>query len=286
MPRRPNSGELESRCRCAGVTDGASGAACVMELARVFSQYDFDKKRWCRGFRVKKRAAGEQPLRVGSEQDGLRSTVLTRHHRQRGGQRRIANDGAYSATIRDSPAANSGSLYSRGRQPYVRSCSRAHFPSGRVGRGGDHTPFRWKVSGVRISSPEEDTPHQHPATVLRIHFWPVYRTLTRLNVRRRLAGLPPYAPQGLTLTRARTLRRPASWKEDKESSTWRVCGGDTSDNVALLEHGRCGAGDRVHTPDVSMRHSFPESKQWIRTEMRVVTPYVRRRGQSVLWSSP
>jgi hypothetical protein len=155
-----------------GVTDDGSGVACVMELARILSQYEFEKTLVFIAFSgeeegligstlyAAKAKAGKQTIEAVLNNDIIGSEVAGSG---RSGNRRVS---VFSDDPLDSP--------SRTIARYVREIAERYVPSmavdlifraDRVARGGDHTPFNLEGFGaVRISSPEEDYSHQHTAT--------------------------------------------------------------------------------------------------------------------------
>ena len=74
-----------------GVCDDGSGTAAVMELARVMSQYEFDKTHRLRHLR-RRRAGPDRQFPAGREGEerkpGDRSGAEQRHHRHRHGRQR------------------------------------------------------------------------------------------------------------------------------------------------------------------------------------------------------
>jgi hypothetical protein len=155
-----------------GVTDDASGVACVMELARIFSQYEFEKTLVFVAF------AGEEEGLLGSslyaakaKKESQRIEALLNNDiigSDVSGSGRTANRRVmiYSVDPIDSP--------SRTLARYVRDVGERYVPSMKVdlvfrpdrfGRGGDHTPFHLEgFAAVRLTSAEENLANQHTAT--------------------------------------------------------------------------------------------------------------------------
>lgn len=155
-----------------GVTDDGSGVACVMELARVMSQYQFEKTLVFIAF------AGEEEGLVGSTLYAAKAKSLDQKIEavlnndiigsDVGGDGRTENRrvNVFSSDPIDSP--------SREIARYVREMAARYVPwmnvdpvfrEDRFGRGGDHTPFVLEGFGaVRISTPVEDFANQHSAT--------------------------------------------------------------------------------------------------------------------------
>ena len=157
-----------------GACDDGSGTAAVMELARVMSQYEFDKTLVFVTF------AGEEQGLVGSS---LMSAKAKKENRvieavlnndiigtDTAGNGRTGNSSVevYSDESMDSP--------SQQLSRYMREVAERYIPSMRVdtvfmqdrlGRGGDHTPFQLEgFAAVRISTPNEIYANQHHDTDL------------------------------------------------------------------------------------------------------------------------
>lgn len=180
-----------------GVSDNASGVACVMELARVMSQYEFDKTVVFIAF-------------AGEEQGLLGATAYAQHaagtkvkleallnvdtigtnvtgNGLQAGQR----VNVYSGDPMDSP--------SRSLARYMREISERYLPEltinavfrqDRFGRGGDHTPFHTEgFAAVRVTTPAEQLENQHNErdTLDRVSI--PYTTLVTRGVGATLASL-------------------------------------------------------------------------------------------------
>jgi hypothetical protein len=155
-----------------GACDDGSGTAAVMELARVMSQYEFDKTLVFVAF------AGEEQGLVGAS---LYSAKARRENQvieavlnndiigtDAAGNGRVTNNSV--SVYSDQTADSASQELSR----YVREIGQRYIPAMRVdtifmedrlGRGGDHTPFQWEgYAAVRISTPNEIYANQHHAT--------------------------------------------------------------------------------------------------------------------------
>src|SRR5580658_6654873 len=155
-----------------GVTDDGSGTACVMELARVLSQYQFEKTLVFVTF------AGEEMGLLGStlyakkaHDTGMKIEAVLNNDIIGSD---VAGDGrtdnrrlnVFSEDPQDSP--------SRELARYIREIGERYVPSmnvdpvfraDRFGRGGDHTPFNLEgFAAVRVSTPVENFTNQHSAT--------------------------------------------------------------------------------------------------------------------------
>ena len=155
-----------------GACDDGSGTAAVMELARVMSQYEFDKTLVFVAF------AGEEQGLIGSsllssrakKENQVIEAVLNNDiiGTDVSGNGRVSNNAVeiYSDETMDS--------ISQQLSRYVREISQRYIPSMRIdtifmadrlGRGGDHTPFQWEgFAAVRVSTPNEIYANQHHAT--------------------------------------------------------------------------------------------------------------------------
>ena len=155
-----------------GVTDDGSGTACVMELARVLSQYEFEKTLVFVAFAAEengllgstlyaaKAKSQNQKIEAVLNNDIIGSDVS--------GNGRIENSrvNVFSEDPIDSP--------SRELARYIREMGERYLPSMKVdlmfradrfGRGGDHTPFNQEgFAAVRFSSPQENFANQHSLT--------------------------------------------------------------------------------------------------------------------------
>jgi len=155
-----------------GACDDGSGVAAVMELARVMSQYEFDKTLVFAAF------AGEEQGLVGSQLEAEKShkentiieAVLNNDiiGTEVSGTGRTGNTNVnvYSDESTDSP--------SQELSRYIRDIADRYIPAmkvnnifmgDRLARGGDHTPFQWEgYAAVRFSTPMEIYANQHHET--------------------------------------------------------------------------------------------------------------------------
>lgn len=155
-----------------GVTDDGSGTAAVMELARIMSQYEFEKTIVFVAF------AGEEEGLIGSslyartahQQNQIIDGVLNNDiiGSEVSGNGRIDNATLWIFS-EDPPDSNSRQL-----ARYIREVSPRYLPSvkvdlvfrsDRLGRGGDHTPFNQEgYASVRFTTPNENYANQHTVT--------------------------------------------------------------------------------------------------------------------------
>jgi hypothetical protein len=155
-----------------GVTDDGSGTACVMELARVLSHYEFEKTLVFVTFAgeeegllgsslyAEKAQAAHQKIEAVLNNDIIGSDISGSGRMD---NRRVS---VFSEDPDDSP--------SRELARYIRDIGERYLPAMRVdpvfradrfGRGGDHTGFNQEgFTAVRLSSPEENFANQHSVT--------------------------------------------------------------------------------------------------------------------------
>ncbi len=155
-----------------GVADDASGTAAVMELARVMSQYEFDKsiifitfaaeEIGLNGSRNYAQEAKEKNMQIEAllNNDIIGSDIS--------GDGRSANNHlrVFSEGPEDSPSRALARYTKEIAERYVPSMSvDLVFRRDRFGRGGDHTSFnREGFTAVRLTTPSENYANQHTAT--------------------------------------------------------------------------------------------------------------------------
>ena len=155
-----------------GVCDDGSGTAAVMELARVMSQYEFDKTLAFVAF------AGEEQGLIGS---ALQAAKAKKENQV---IEAVLNNDIIGTDVAGNGRMGNGSVsvysdetmdsVSQQLSRYVREIGERYLPSmkintvfmgDRLGRGGDHTPFQWEgFAAVRVSTPNEIYANQHRAT--------------------------------------------------------------------------------------------------------------------------
>lgn len=152
-----------------GVSDDASGTAVVMELARVMSQYKFEKTLVFIAF------AGEEVGLVGS-------TLYADRAKEKGDKiEAVLNNDIVGNDVTGDGRAQSGLVRVYSEEPadsnsrelarYVREVAMKYVPAfradlvfrnDRFSRGGDHTPFVANgFAGVRFTTPAENLGVQH-----------------------------------------------------------------------------------------------------------------------------
>jgi hypothetical protein len=194
-----------------GVADDASGTAAVMELARVMSQYDFDKSIVFVAF--------------AAEEIGLNGS---KNYADEAKAKNMVIEAMFNNDIIGTDVSGNGSsannrvrLFSEGPEDspsralarYVKETSERYLPSmtvdmifrrDRFSRGGDHTSFVHDgYAAVRFTTPSENYANQHTATDTFASSSPAYTTrVARMNAAAlaslALAPKPPVvtAPRG------------------------------------------------------------------------------------------
>ncbi len=190
QPGDAPAGPRDPNIDAPGVTDDGSGTACVMELARVLSQYQFEKTIVFIAF-------------AGEEQGLLGSTLYAEKARKLdqkieavlnndiigsdvGGDGRTENRrlNVFSEDPIDSSSREIARYIKEIGERYVPSMDvDLVFRADRFGRGGDHTPFNQEGFGaVRFSTPVENFANQHSATDTFANTSPSYiARVTKVN---------------------------------------------------------------------------------------------------------
>lgn len=155
-----------------GVTDDGSGTACVMECARVLSQYEFDATLVFVAF------AGEEQGLVGARAMAKRlkdknQTIEAVLNNDIIGSEISGNgviDNRRVLVFSEDPNDSSSRSIAR----FAKRISERYFPElnvdlifryDRFGRGGDHTAFNQQgYAAVRVTTPNENFANQHSPT--------------------------------------------------------------------------------------------------------------------------
>ncbi len=155
-----------------GACDDSSGVAAAMELARVMSQFEFDKTLVFVAF-----AGEEQGLfggslhaakahREGQDIEAVLNSDIIGTAEAGNGRSNSNAVSVYSDESADSASQQLARFFREAGERYVPSM-RVNTVSlqDRLGRGGDHTPFQWEgYAAVRITTPNEIFANQHHAT--------------------------------------------------------------------------------------------------------------------------
>lgn len=185
-----------------GVTDNGSGTACVMECARVLSQYEFDATLVFVAF------AGEEQGLLGSRAMARRlkessqtiEAVLNNDiiGSEVGGNgltdnRRIL---AFSEDPNDSQSRQVARFARKVAERYVPEMAvDLVFRHDRFGRSGDHTAFNQEgFPGIRFTTPNENFANQHTATDIFLNSSPTY-TVKVVRINAAVAAAMALAPR-------------------------------------------------------------------------------------------
>jgi hypothetical protein len=155
-----------------GVTDDGSGTAAVLELARVMSQYEFEKTIVFVTF------AGEEEGLIGS------SLYARKAHEAKQTIDGVLNNDIIGSDVTGNGRSNNRLVWLFSEEPsdspsrqlarYMRDIGERYVPSMRVddvfrhdrfSRGGDHTPFNQEgYAALRVTTPNENFANQHTPT--------------------------------------------------------------------------------------------------------------------------
>ena len=155
-----------------GVTDDGSGTAAVMELARVMSQYQFDKTIVFIAFDAEEIGlSGSQAYAAMAKRTGMQIEAVLNNDiigsdvsgngRSASGVLRL-----FAAGPEDSPSREVGRYMQQIAQRFVPSMQvEMVFRQDRFMRGGDHTPFlNQGFPAVRLTTASENFKNQHTTT--------------------------------------------------------------------------------------------------------------------------
>jgi hypothetical protein len=169
----PNNFDLSMLAKTEpGVTDDGSGTAAVMELARVMSQFEFEKTIVFIAF-------------TGEEEGLVGSTLYSRKARQENNViDGVLNNDIIGSDVSGNGRTGNGTVWIFSEEPadslsrqlarYIKDIGERYLPSMKVdlifradrfGRGGDHTPFNQEgYAAVRFTTPNENFANQHSVT--------------------------------------------------------------------------------------------------------------------------
>ncbi len=223
-----------------GACDDASGVAATMELARIMSQYEFDKTLVFIAF------AGEEEGLVGStleaekmkaekvEIEAMLNNDIIGTDVSGNGRSDSSSVAIYSDDALDSPAQNLARYVKLIGERYMPSMKvNINFMEDRLGRGGDHTPFRQLgFAAVRISTPNEIYANQHHETdTLESMSVPYTARVAKINAAAMASlGLSPKAPA--------VMRAPGAGRGTGAANGRGAGGGGTAGTAADAGSGR------------------------------------------------
>ena len=208
-----------------GVSDDGSGTACVMECARVLSQYEFDATLVFTAF------AGEEQGLIGSRAMAKRLKEKTQTIQA------VLNNDIIGSEVSGNGVIDNRRVLVLSEDPndspsrqiarFVKKIGERYFPEmmvdmifryDRFGRGGDHTPFNQEgYAAVRITTPNENFANQHSPTDTFANTSPAYAAkVTRINAA--AAAAMALAPRSPITTRPAPADAPAAPPADVEGA--------------------------------------------------------------------
>jgi putative aminopeptidase FrvX len=173
-----------------GVTDDGSGMAAVMELARVMSQYEFDKTIVFVAFAAEEIGlSGSQAYAAVAKRTGMQIEAVLNNDiigSDISGNGRSASSvlRLFAAGPEDSASRELGRYMQQIAERYVPSMQvQMVFRQDRFMRGGDHTPFlNQGFPAVRLTTASENFKNQHTTTDTFANTSVAYTTrVTRMN---------------------------------------------------------------------------------------------------------
>ena len=155
-----------------GVTDDGSGTAAVMELARVLSQYQFDKTIVFIAFAAEEIGlSGSQTYAAMAKQTGMQIEAVLNNDIigsdvSGNGQSATSVLRLFAAGPEESPTRELGRYMKQIAERFVPSMQvQMVFRQDRFLRGGDHTPFlNQGFPAVRLTTASENYKNQHSTT--------------------------------------------------------------------------------------------------------------------------
>jgi hypothetical protein len=187
-----------------GVTDDGSGTAAVMEIARVLSQYEFEKTLVFVAFAgeeiglIGSRLYAEQAKKANQKIEAVLNNDIIGSVLSGNGRMSNSRLNVFSEDPNDSSSRQLARYIKEMGERYVPSMKvELVFRHDRFGRGGDHTPFNEQgFAAVRFSTPEENYAHQHSLTDTFANTSPPYiARVTKINLATAASlALSPKAP--------------------------------------------------------------------------------------------
>ncbi len=236
--------EANAELPAPGACDDASGVAATMELARIMSQYEFDKTLVFIAF------AGEEEGLVGStleaekmkaekvDIEAVLNNDIIGTDVSGNGRSDSSSVAIYSDDVLDSPAQSLARYIKLIGERYMPSMKvNINFMEDRLGRGGDHTPFRQEgYAAVRLSTPNEIYANQHHETdTLESMSVPYTARVAKINAAAMASlGLSPRAPA--------VMRLPGAGRGNGNGNGRGAGGGTAGQAGAGADAGRGGRG--------------------------------------------
>ena len=252
-----------------GVTDDGSGTACVMECARVLSQYEFDATL------VFVALAGEEQGLIGAR--AMAKRLKEKSQTIQG----VLNNDIIGSEVSGNGVIDNRRLLVFSEDPndstsrqiarYVKRIGERYYPEmtvdlifryDRFGRGGDHTAFNQEgFAGVRITTPNEHFANQHSATDTFANTSPAYAAkVTRINAA--AAASMALAPASPIVSRPRPAAAAATPDASATTRTNPAAAVDTDqDETPAPRRGQSGAGlSRGGGYDAVLRWEYPDAE--------------------------
>jgi hypothetical protein len=173
-----------------GVTDDGSGTAAVLELARVMSQYQFDKSVVFIAFSGEEIGTrGSRAYAASAKKNGTDIEAVINNDiigSDVSGNGRSANGvlRVFADSPEDSPSRTLQRYFKQVAERYLPSIEvQMVFHRDRFNRGGDHTPIaRQGFAAIRLTTPSENYANQHSGTDAFEHTSVPYTTrVARMN---------------------------------------------------------------------------------------------------------
>jgi Peptidase family M28 len=252
--------EASAELPAPGACDDASGVSAVMELARIMSQYEFDKTLVFIAF------AGEEEGLVGStleaekmkaekvDLEAVLNNDIIGTDVSGNGRSDSSSVAIYSDDRPDSPAQGLARYIKLIGERYMPSMRvNVNFQEDRLGRGGDHTPFRQEgFAAVRFSTPNEIYANQHHETdTLENMSVPYTARVAKVNAAVMASlGLSPKAPA--------VMRMPGAGRGDGNGRGRGAGGGTAGQAETTADAGRGGrAGQNPQQAPAAARGPLP-----------------------------
>jgi len=271
----PEESEKMADLPAPGACDDGSGTAAVLELARVMSQYEFDKTLVFVAF------AGEEQGLVGStlmaarmkKENQIIEAVLNNDiiGTEVAGNGRTGNTtvSVFSDDALDSPTQQLARYIREVGERYMPSIKVNNvFMTDRLGRGGDHTPFHLEgFAAVRFSTPNEIYANQHRATdTLENMSVPYTAKVARVNAA--VAATLALAPKPPVIMRAPGARGGGAGRDGGAATDGRggrdggeAASGGRGGNAGAAG-GRGGPGGRRPGPTISRGTGYDAVLLW------------------------
>ncbi len=249
---RPTQSNWEANAElpAPGACDDASGVAATMELARIMSQYEFDKTLVFIAF------AGEEEGLVGStleaekmkaekvEIEAVLNNDIIGTDVSGNGRSDSSSVAIYADDVMDSPAQSLARYIKLMGERYMPSMKvNVNFMQDRLGRGGDHTPFQQQgFAAVRLSTPNEIYANQHHETdTLENMSVPYTARVAKINAAAMASlGLSPKAPA--------VTRMPGAGRGNGDGNGRGARGGDSAGQAPGAGTARGGRGGDAQNP--------------------------------------